>query len=47
MITGGGGGIGTAIAVCMAREGADICVSDLHLEGVQKTANVDGGIFMH
>jgi NAD(P)-dependent dehydrogenase (short-subunit alcohol dehydrogenase family) len=38
LITGGSGGIGTAIAHCMAREGANVCVTDLHLESVQKVA---------
>jgi NAD(P)-dependent dehydrogenase (short-subunit alcohol dehydrogenase family) len=38
IITGGGGGIGKAIALCMAREGADICVADVHLASVQSVA---------
>ncbi len=39
MVTGGGAGIGRAIALAMAREGADILVPDIHLgnaEGVAK-----------
>jgi NAD(P)-dependent dehydrogenase (short-subunit alcohol dehydrogenase family) len=39
MVTGGGAGIGRAIALAMAREGADLLVADIHLgaaEGVAK-----------
>ncbi len=39
MVTGGGAGIGRAIVLAMAREGADILVADIHLgtaEGVAK-----------
>ena len=41
MVTGGGAGIGRAIVLGMAREGADILVADIHLgaaEGVAKEA---------
>lgn len=41
MVTGGGAGIGRAIALAMAREGADLLVADIHLgaaEGVAKEA---------
>ena len=37
IITGGGGGIGTGIAACLAREGADIVIADLRLEAAQET----------
>jgi meso-butanediol dehydrogenase/(S,S)-butanediol dehydrogenase/diacetyl reductase len=39
MVTGGGAGIGRAIALAMAREGADLLVADIHVgaaEGVAK-----------
>ena len=39
MVTGGGAGIGLAIVVAMAREGADVLVADIHrgaAEGVAK-----------
>jgi NAD(P)-dependent dehydrogenase (short-subunit alcohol dehydrogenase family) len=41
MITGGGAGIGRAITLAMAREGADVLVADIHpgaAEGVAKEA---------
>jgi meso-butanediol dehydrogenase/(S,S)-butanediol dehydrogenase/diacetyl reductase len=38
IVTGGGGGIGTAIALCLAQEGADICVADVQPEPVRNTA---------
>ena len=38
VITGAGAGIGKAIALTLAKEGADIAVVDLHLESVQQTA---------
>jgi len=38
LITGGARGIGQAIAVTFAREGADIVVADVNLEIAQKTA---------
>lgn len=38
LITGGARGIGQAIAMTFAREGADIVVADVNLETAQKTA---------
>ncbi|MCK9431161.1 MAG: SDR family NAD(P)-dependent oxidoreductase, partial [Candidatus Omnitrophica bacterium] len=38
LITGGARGIGQAIAMTFAREGADIVVADVNLEIAQKTA---------
>ncbi|HEU0207221.1 MAG TPA: SDR family oxidoreductase [Pseudolysinimonas sp.] len=47
IITGGGSGIGAAIAAGMAREGAAVAVADLNLEAAQKVAAqivADGGL---
>ena len=38
VVTGGGGGIGAGISLCLAREGADIVVADINLEAAQKRA---------
>jgi 3-oxoacyl-[acyl-carrier protein] reductase len=38
IITGAGAGIGKAIALALANEGADIAVTDVNLEAVQQTA---------
>jgi NAD(P)-dependent dehydrogenase (short-subunit alcohol dehydrogenase family) len=38
MVTGGGAGIGRAIALAMAREGADVLVADIHLGAAEGTA---------
>lgn len=38
IITGGAAGIGRAIALVFAREGADVAVTDVNLEGAQATA---------
>ncbi|MBU2550318.1 MAG: SDR family oxidoreductase [Proteobacteria bacterium] len=38
VVTGGGGGLGEGICLCLAREGADVVVSDLKLELAEQTA---------
>ena len=35
IVTGGGGGMGGGIAMCLVREGARIVVSDVNLEGAR------------
>jgi NAD(P)-dependent dehydrogenase (short-subunit alcohol dehydrogenase family) len=39
VITGGASGIGRGIALCMAREGANIIIPELNLEGAQQVAD--------
>lgn len=39
-ITGAGSGIGQGIAQRLAREGADVCVADIDLEGAEQTADL-------
>lgn len=39
LVTGGGRGIGKAISLAFAREGADVVVSDIDKESVQQTAS--------
>lgn len=39
MITGGGAGIGRAIVLAMAREGADVLVADIHPEAAEGVAH--------
>ena len=39
LVTGGGSGIGRAVAVLFAREGARIAVADLNSEDAQRTAD--------
>jgi NAD(P)-dependent dehydrogenase (short-subunit alcohol dehydrogenase family) len=38
IVTGGGGGLGEGISLCLAREGAHVVVSDLKLELAEKVA---------
>jgi len=38
VVTGGGGGIGGGISMCLAREGADIVVADINLASAQERA---------
>jgi NAD(P)-dependent dehydrogenase (short-subunit alcohol dehydrogenase family) len=37
-ITGGGGGIGRAIALCLAAHGADVCVVDVIADRAEQVA---------
>jgi meso-butanediol dehydrogenase/(S,S)-butanediol dehydrogenase/diacetyl reductase len=39
IVTGGGGGIGEGICLCLAREGAHVVVSDINQEWADKVAN--------
>jgi NAD(P)-dependent dehydrogenase (short-subunit alcohol dehydrogenase family) len=38
LVTGAGGGLGQAVAVILARAGADICIVDVKEEGLDETA---------
>ena len=44
IVTGGGGGIGEGICLCLAREGADVVVSDLKLDLAEKVAGEVRGL---
>lgn len=39
LVTGAAQGIGKTIALCLAKDGADMVISDLNLEGAETTAN--------
>jgi NAD(P)-dependent dehydrogenase (short-subunit alcohol dehydrogenase family) len=43
IVTGGGSGIGAGIVRVLAREGADLVISDLSLEAAQRVAGEAGG----
>jgi NAD(P)-dependent dehydrogenase (short-subunit alcohol dehydrogenase family) len=38
VVTGGAMGIGRGIALCMAKEGADVAIADLQVEAAAKVA---------
>jgi len=38
IVTGGGGGLGESICLCLAREGAHVVVSDLNADLAEKVA---------
>jgi NAD(P)-dependent dehydrogenase (short-subunit alcohol dehydrogenase family) len=38
VVTGGGGGLGEGIALCFAKEGADVVISDVNMELAEKVA---------
>ncbi|MDV7211677.1 SDR family oxidoreductase [Azotobacter beijerinckii] len=40
LVMGGGGGLGSAIAITLAQEGANVVVADIDLEAAQKTLEV-------
>ena len=44
LVTGGAQGIGKSVALLLARNGADIVVSDINLEKAEETANEIGSI---
>lgn len=39
IVTGGGSGIGEGICLCMAREGAQVVVSDINMESAEKVSH--------
>jgi len=39
LVAGGGQGIGEGIARCLAEEGADVAICDIHMENAKKVAN--------
>jgi 3(or 17)beta-hydroxysteroid dehydrogenase len=45
LVTGGARGIGEAIARCFAREGAQVIVADIDIEGGERVAGAIGGTF--
>jgi len=40
LITGGGSGIGRGACIRLAREGADICIADIDMDGANETASM-------
>ena len=43
VITGGGGGIGRAVALRLAAEGARVAVLDINVDGARETLSMCGG----
>ena len=44
LVTGGAQGIGKAIALLLAKNGADVAISDINLEKAQEAANEIQGL---
>ncbi|MCK9275639.1 MAG: SDR family oxidoreductase [Syntrophales bacterium] len=44
LVTGGGGGLGEAISLCLAKEGAHVAVSDLRIDAAEKVASLVRGM---
>ena len=46
-VTGGGSGIGRGVSNVFAREGANVIVTDINLDGCHKTLEVTIRCFLH
>jgi NAD(P)-dependent dehydrogenase (short-subunit alcohol dehydrogenase family) len=44
LVTGAGGGLGQAVAIALARAGADVCIVDIKEDGLRETAAQIGGL---
>lgn len=47
VVTGGGSGLGEAIALRLARAGARVAVLDVNMDAAERTAQLAGGIAVH